>query len=260
MITSVMEAFLASGRRNAGTPLEIASMPVRATAPDEKARRNSSSVSRRQLRAADELVQRLLIGRQRVEMARHDPYQADGQHRPEDDDVHVGGAGEQAAGLLHAPQVGDRHEGDEAQADRDPLGPQLGERRGDGRHAGRHRHRDGQDVVDEQRGAGHEGRHLAEVVAAHDVRAAAARVGVDRLAVAGDHQHEQHHDDDRDGHELVERDGEARRGARARAGSPRSRTRSRRWRRRRRRRVPSACPVVGGAPQRSPAVSRRRGA
>ena len=33
--TSVVAAFFDSGRRNAGTPLEIASTPVSATAPDE---------------------------------------------------------------------------------------------------------------------------------------------------------------------------------------------------------------------------------
>ncbi len=33
---SVVAAFFDSGRRNAGTPLEIASTPVSATAPDEK--------------------------------------------------------------------------------------------------------------------------------------------------------------------------------------------------------------------------------
>ena len=34
--TRVAAAFFDSGRRNAGTPLEIASTPVSATAPDEK--------------------------------------------------------------------------------------------------------------------------------------------------------------------------------------------------------------------------------
>ena len=43
--TSVVAAFFASGRRNDGTPLEIASTPVSATAPDEKpfSRRNTPS-------------------------------------------------------------------------------------------------------------------------------------------------------------------------------------------------------------------------
>ena len=34
--TRVVAAFFDSGRRNAGTPFEIASTPVSATAPDEK--------------------------------------------------------------------------------------------------------------------------------------------------------------------------------------------------------------------------------
>ena len=43
--TSVAAAFFASGRRNAGTPFEIASTPVSATAPDEKPFSSRKSVS-----------------------------------------------------------------------------------------------------------------------------------------------------------------------------------------------------------------------
>ena len=42
--TSVMAALRDSGRRKAGTPLEIASTPDSATAPDEKARIKMNSV------------------------------------------------------------------------------------------------------------------------------------------------------------------------------------------------------------------------
>ena len=55
--------------------------------------------------------------------------------------------------------------------------------RDDGGDAGRDRDRHGEDVVDEQRRAGHQRRVLAEVLPADDVGAAAARVGEDRLAV-----------------------------------------------------------------------------
>ena len=67
----------------------------------------------------------------------------------------------------------------------DPVVGEAVERRDrdDGGDAGRDRHRDGEDVVDEQRRAGDERRVLAEVLAADDVAAAAARVGEDRLAV-----------------------------------------------------------------------------
>ena len=44
---SVAEALRHSGLRNAGTPLEIASTPVRAVVPDPKARRARNSVSSR---------------------------------------------------------------------------------------------------------------------------------------------------------------------------------------------------------------------
>ena len=42
--SKVVAACFDSGFLNAGTPFEIASMPVRATAPEENARRNSSTV------------------------------------------------------------------------------------------------------------------------------------------------------------------------------------------------------------------------
>ena len=41
--SSVVAAFLLFGRRNAGTPLEIASTPVSAALPDENARASRSS-------------------------------------------------------------------------------------------------------------------------------------------------------------------------------------------------------------------------
>ena len=43
---SVVAAFFDSGLRNAGTPLEIASTPVSATAPDENPRSSMKSASR----------------------------------------------------------------------------------------------------------------------------------------------------------------------------------------------------------------------
>ena len=46
MIASVVAAFFDWGRRNAGTPSEIASTPVRAVAPDENARRSRKRVDR----------------------------------------------------------------------------------------------------------------------------------------------------------------------------------------------------------------------
>src|SRR5256885_6137683 len=45
MISRVSDAFLAWGRRNAGTPFEIASTPVSAVAPDENAFRITKIVT-----------------------------------------------------------------------------------------------------------------------------------------------------------------------------------------------------------------------
>ncbi len=73
--------------------------------------------------------------------------------------------------------------------------------RGDAR---RYRHRDRQDVVDEDRRGRDERRQLAVVLAADDVRRAALRVRVDRLAVRRDDDRDQDRDTDRDRDELVE--------------------------------------------------------
>ena len=45
MHVRVAAAFLASGLRKAGTPSAMASIPVRATAPEEKPRRSRKSVT-----------------------------------------------------------------------------------------------------------------------------------------------------------------------------------------------------------------------
>ena len=45
MTIRVVAALWLSGFRNAGTPFEMASIPVSATAPDEKARRKSRTVT-----------------------------------------------------------------------------------------------------------------------------------------------------------------------------------------------------------------------
>ncbi len=77
--------------------------------------------------------------------------------------------------------------------------------------AGRDRHRDREDVVDEQRSARDQRRQLAEVLAADDVRTTAARVSEDRLAVRGHDDRQQDRDHDRDRHELRQPEREARR-------------------------------------------------
>ena len=132
--------------------------------------------------------------------------------RGEAHDVDVGGHREHAARFLDAAEVRDADQRDQRQAEQHPVFGEIVELgdRDDGGDAGGDRHRDGEDVVDEQRRAGDERRVLAEVLAAHHVAAAAARVGEDRLAVRRDHdrQQDRHRDPDRD--QRVEAEGEAR--------------------------------------------------
>ena len=65
--------------------------------------------------------------------------------------------------------------------------------------------RDREDVVDEQRPTRRRATATTpQVLAAHDVGAAARRVGHDRLAVRDHHDHQQHADDDRDRHQQIE--------------------------------------------------------
>ena len=159
------------------------------------------------------------------------------------DDVDVGGHREHAARLLDAAEVRDADQRDQRQAEQHPVFREVVELRDrhDGGDAGGDRHRDGEDVVDEQRRAGDERRVLAEVLAAHHVAAAAARVGVDRLAVRRDDDRQEDRDRDPDRDRACRgRARGSRRRPRRRRGSPRWRTRWTRWRRRRRPRARSS--------------------
>ena len=75
------------------------------------------------------------------------------------------------------------------------------------RHPGRDGNRDGERVVNDQRGGGDQAGPVTEVGPRHRVRAAAVRVGVDHLAV-GEHQdRQQEHDRDGDRQDQVQRAG-----------------------------------------------------
>ncbi len=132
--------------------------------------------------------------------------------RNENEDVRVGGQREDPARLLDTAQVCERDEQDDHETHRDAMLRQpleLGDR-DDGRDTGRHRHRDGEDVIDHERRARDQRRVFSEVLAAHDVGTAAARVGEDRLAVRDRDQDQQHVDRERDRNELREAEREAR--------------------------------------------------
>ena len=132
-----------------------------------------------------------------AEVAEEHAEQADDDEHGEHEDVEVRRRGEHATGLAHAAQVGDGDHADDHQTERDAQRLVEVERRLHRQHAAGDGHGDGQDVVGEQRRAGHQRRRLAEVGLGHDVGAAARRVGVDRLAVREDDDEEQDGDDDR---------------------------------------------------------------
>ena len=130
--------------------------------------------------------------------------EADGQQDQDAGDEAVGGDGEQPPAFLDPAQVGHGDEGDGQQGKEHVVAVQGRHGRGDGGDAGGHRHRHGEHVVDEQRGAGGLGRHLAQVLLGHDVGAAAAGVFHDRLPVAEGQQDQEDDDADADRHRQPE--------------------------------------------------------
>ena len=154
MTISVERAFFHSGFLNAGTPLEIASTPVMAAPPDAKAWSSRKMPDR--ARHADRHV---VGGDRRVgEAAGRRLVHADADHHEDADEERVGRHREHPARLPHAAQVAPGDDDDEAERDRDAVRAQVAERRVERGDAGRHRHRDGEDVVGEQRDPGHLGR------------------------------------------------------------------------------------------------------
>ena len=142
---SVMAAFFASGGLNAGTPSEIASMPVSAVHPLANARRTRKTISGP--------VSGGTSGRPGA-TGRLCPVRT--RRTPDDQQAHahageeeVRGQREDAARLADAAQVadGDQHEEDERQPDAAGRAT-SGKRRGDRRDAGGDADGDGQDVVE----------------------------------------------------------------------------------------------------------------
>ena len=182
------------------TPFEIASTPVSALQPDANARRSTT----RPTPAASPTGAGSGTCAVRP-AARAAAHEADGDHGADRDDEAVGREREDEARLAHAAQV-DEHEHDEhAEAQLDGVRRELGHGRGDRQHARGDRDGGRQHVVDQQRRGRHEPGHLAEVLLGHDVRAAAVRVGEDRLPVRQHHDQQQRRDDRRDRHDQPAR-------------------------------------------------------
>ena len=92
-----------------------------------------------------------------------------------------------------------------ADRNRHPVGIQVGEGRCNLRHTRRDRNRDGQDIIGQQGRAGGLGRQFAQVIAGHNISAAAARVGMDGLFVRNGDDHHQGDNRERDGEHIAQR-------------------------------------------------------
>ena len=151
MATRVLAAFLASGGLNAGTPLAIASTPVRATDPPAKARSSRSKQRQRLPFRARARVRGVPTAVGVADQGVDDAH-GDGEQGHEDEEV--GGQGEDVAGLANAAQVGGRATmttADRGQLDRCtvPMAGNAEAQVGDGRGG---RDGDGHHVVDHQSG------------------------------------------------------------------------------------------------------------
>ncbi len=185
------------GRRNAGTPFEIASTPVRAAQPEEKARasRNSGELAQRTVPALGRLdLQTCALG---VGQAAGEQLEQSVAAHPQDGEhEEVGRYGEERARLAHPAQVERGQHGHRGHGDRGLVADQCRDRAGGVLRGRRDRHRHRQHVVDEQ-GARHRDAGGATEVGGRDlVVATAGGIGVDRLPVGRDHG--QHHQGDRE--------------------------------------------------------------
>ena len=129
---------------------------------------------------------------------------ANAHRREYHEDKEIGRHGEGRARFLDPAQVDDHDHEDQPHRQVHPVGVQGGERRGDLRHARGDRHGHGEDVVGQQRGACGLRGQLAQVVAGHDVGAAAARIGVNGLLVRHGDDQQQGGDGDRDREHVAE--------------------------------------------------------
>ena len=133
--------------------------------------------------------------------------EADDDHEPDGQHVHVGGHGEGATGLAGSAQVQGRQDHDEADRDRHLVARQRGHGGRDVVRTRRDRDRDGENVV-HQEGRGHEQTPGAAEVRGDDlVVAAAGGVGVNGLPVGSHDNREDERDNGADPHGLQGRHG-----------------------------------------------------
>ena len=184
--TSVRLARMTRGSRNSGTPLAIASTPVNALQPAEKALRMSRNVTAFSPSVGScEVPSCFSFEPEGVD-------EADGDDGEQPDDEHHGRQQEGAGRLAETPQVEQRDEGQDPEAQGDG-----GAESSDGKadcsdgHPGGDRDGHGERVVDDQRGRGDEAGVRAQVGPGDRVGTAAGGVGVDDLAVREDQDRQQ---------------------------------------------------------------------
>ena len=132
MITSVWRAFFHDGSLKAGTPLEMASTPVTAAPPDGEGVQHEE----RHPTAATPAASSACSGSRAMQLeaaAERGLVDAVADHERHGDDEEVGRDGEDLPGLLHAPEVAEGDDGDEAHGDRHPVGVEPTEHRVRGR-------------------------------------------------------------------------------------------------------------------------------
>ena len=185
MTRRVFAAFRPCGGLNAFTPFEIASTPVSAAAPEENARRRTSTPT--VASSGDEWIGNVRL-RARAGSALADARADQCEHR---DDEGICGQCEEDSRLAHAAEVHDGEQEDEEQRKAHLV---RGERRhggGQGEDTSRDRNGNGEDVVDEQRRGGDEARQGPEVLFRDDICPAARLVRLDGLDV-GEHDDREH--------------------------------------------------------------------
>ena len=129
------------------------------------------------------------------------------EHAQKARDEEIGRQGEERPRLADAPQVGRGDRGDAEHAEQHAIVVERRERGGERGDPRRHAHRDGEHVVDEERGARDQARQRAEVVLRDDVGAPTLRIGQDGLAIRAGDDGDQEADRDADGHRIAERGG-----------------------------------------------------
>src|SRR5262249_26854433 len=112
-------------------------------------------------------------GGKRDQLPLHPAPETRAHHEREGAYEEIGGDGEYTSRLADTAEIREGGEGEEAPPEGDAMRVERGERRGKGGPSRRHAHRDGEDVVDQERGGGNESRGGPEIGPGHDVGAAA---------------------------------------------------------------------------------------